>query len=188
MRLFMIRHGESENNSLGIYTGQYDAKLTALGQDQARALQPILKEFTFDRVYSSDLSRAMETCLLALPGIEVIPTPLLREIDTGELTCRPFKEVKERCGNLQGHFSPFGGEDPADVIKRLEEFLAPLEANPCDYVAAFAHGGVLRGMLNHATHSSISTLNLLSPNCNIAVFDYNGERWRLLAWNYGGKL
>ena len=123
-----------------------------------------------------------------MPGAEAIPTPLLREIDTGCLTCRPFKEVRERCGNLQGHFSPFGGEDPADVPERLKAFLAPLEASPCEYVAAFSHGGVLRCMLNYVTHSTIASLNLLSPNCNIAVFDYNGKNWRLLAWNYGGTL
>lgn len=33
MKLFMIRHGESENNSLGIYTGQFDTRLTPLGRE-----------------------------------------------------------------------------------------------------------------------------------------------------------
>lgn len=184
----MIRHGESENNSKGIYTGQSNAALTPLGREQAMALQSVLAKYTFDRVYSSDLIRAMDTQRLALPGVEGIATPLLREIDTGELTGRSFREVREQCGNPHGSFSAFGGEDQADVTRRLIEFLAPLEAEPCDYVAAFSHGGVLRCMLNYATRSAISTLNLLSPNCNIAVFDYNGENWRLLAWNYGGKL
>lgn len=188
MRLFLIRHGESENNSKGVYTGQSDVPLTPLGREQAIALRPILDKFTFDRVFSSDLARAMDTQRLAMPGVEGIATPLLREIDTGELTGRSVKEVRERYGNPHGSFSAFGGEDQADVTRRLKEFLAPLEADPCGYVAAFAHGGVLRCMLNYTTRSAISALNLLSPNCNIAVFDYDGKNWRLLAWNYGGKL
>lgn len=188
MRLFMIRHGQTENNVRNVFTGQDDIFLTEEGRKQAMALRPILEKITFDRVYSSDLTRAMQTQQLAMPGVSAQATPLLREIHVGSLAGAHVSEVRKLCADAPGHYRPFGGEDPEDVKARVRTFLRELEEDPCDYAAAFCHGGILRNTLNCVLNLDVNVTNLLNPNCNIVVFDYNGKNWRLLAWNYGGTL
>ena len=96
MKLFMVRHGQTTGNVAGLIYGQVDYPLTQKGRDQAAAIRPVLDKYKFDRVYSSDLSRAIETQQIAVPGTEGIRTPLLREFDVGKLTNVPYAEAEEK--------------------------------------------------------------------------------------------
>ena len=80
MKLFLIRHGQSTANLVKTYAGQTDAPLTEQGRLEAEQIRPILGKFSFDRVYSSDLTRAIDTQRIALPDAVAETTPLLREI------------------------------------------------------------------------------------------------------------
>ena len=61
MKLFLVRHGQTVSNVAGVYAGQTDVILTDAGRAQAMKIRPILEKFQFDKVYSSDLSRAIDT-------------------------------------------------------------------------------------------------------------------------------
>ena len=183
MKLFLIRHGQTQANLDGIYSGQSDVMLTDLGKAQAEALRPILEKIPFDRVYSSDLTRAIHTRQLALPGTDATTTPLLREYDLGSLTGLPIAEVRQQYGNLRSDFRPFGGEDPHMMDARTGAFLELLEADPRDYVAAFAHNGTIKSFLRLVLGEGCNTLNIVNANCNIGVLEFSGGRWKLLAWN-----
>ena len=47
MKLFFIRHGESEANLAMRYAGQFDTKLTENGREQAMKIRPVLAEIPF---------------------------------------------------------------------------------------------------------------------------------------------
>ena len=96
MKLFMVRHGQTTGNVAGLIYGQMDYPLTQKGRDQAMAIRPVLRRISFDRVYSSDLSRAIETQQLAVPDAQGIRTPLLREFDVGRLTNITYEEAEEK--------------------------------------------------------------------------------------------
>ena len=189
MKLFLIRHGQTEANLNRIYSGQTDVMLTDAGREQAVAIRPVLANITFDRVYSSDLTRAIDTQRLALPGVEGIRTPLLREIDVGRAAGCPFGQVP---GSPEGWSSardadPYvrvGGESWLQIEERLRTFLKPLEENPCDSVAAFVHGGLIGAMMRITFGREIPRGSFTPENCSIHVFEYDGTRWKLLAWNY----
>lgn len=194
MRLFLVRHGQTTANLAMIYAGQTDVKLTELGRQQARDIAPVLAPFHFDKVYSSDLSRAFETQQLALPGEVAEQTPLLREYDVGTLVGKTFAEVRQmndhrlpRNGRTRD-YSVYGGENNPMVTERIRKFLAMLEADPCENVIAFAHNGILGAMLALVLDADYDRSAAASGNCAIHVFEYNGTDWRLLAWNYMGKL
>lgn len=86
MRLFMVRHGQTRANLERFFYGPNDDfPLTPLGQEQAKSIRPILENISFDRVYSSDYLRAIQTQQLALPGVEGIRLPILREMKSGDL-------------------------------------------------------------------------------------------------------
>lgn len=180
MKLFLIRHGQTSANLNRIYAGQSDIPLTELGRQQAEALQPILADFQFDRVYSSDLSRAVDTQKLALPGVEGQQLKCLREYDVGSLAGQPFQGVKG--------YDIYGGETADMVCDRVRSFLKILEEDPCEYVAAFAHGGIVKCMLQVVLGVAYDRNSVIVDNCSIAVFEFKNGRWSLLAWNYGGSV
>lgn len=183
MLLFMIRHGETEGNVKKLFYSQLDMPLTEKGRQQALSIRPILASHTFDRVYASDLSRAVETAQLILPGCQPILVPQLRECQMGCIDGCTHAEIIEKYGLLNDHYEQFGGESPEDMCRRLQDFLRILEESPCKKVAAVAHSGTLKAMIRVALGMDCQTSNLLSTNCNIAVFRYENGRWLLAAWN-----
>ncbi len=193
MKLFLIRHGQTTANLQQTYAGQTDVPLTQTGRQQAESIRPILAKFHFDRVYSSDLSRAIDTQRLAIPGVEGIRTPLLREIDVGSIAGIPFQQLKEqlngqRIADLPGRFAYFGGESNEMFLDRARRFLKILEEDPCENVAAFAHGGMLGAALQVVLDADFDRSHVSSPNCTIHVYEYANGLWRLLAWNYMGEI
>src|SRR5688500_1044189 len=83
--LWLIRHGESEGNRAGLLQGQRDYPLSARGRQQAQRLAERLGTVRFDALYSSDLTRALDTAraVSATIGLPVTLDPGLREIDYG---------------------------------------------------------------------------------------------------------
>ena len=187
MKLFMIRHGQTYANEGNWYAGQSDAKLTELGLQQAKAVAPILADIPFDKVYTSDLSRAMITQPRALPGVTGTPLPILREYSIGSLTGENIDKAFQQYGYFHGDYTRFGGENTDMVCQRVREFLDILEAEPCDRVAAFCHNGTMKCMMRLVLGPH-NTAAIENDNCNIAVFEYKNNAWSLLCWNYGRKL
>ena len=188
MKLFLIRHGQTEDNKNKIFSGQLDHMLSEEGRQQAAAISPILSKIPFDRVYSSDLTRAMDTQKLALPHYEAITLPLLREYSLGSLSGLSYKTVREDYGITNYDYSPFGGESIEMVDQRTGTFLSMLEENPCEYVAAFVHGGIIRSFMRHVLGASADTSALVNSNCFIAVLTFEDKKWKLLSWNYMGSV
>lgn len=197
MKLFLIRHGESENNFKKIYSGQCNPKLTELGRSQAESIRPVLEKIKFDAVYSSDLARALETCNIAMPDAEPIVTPKIREFAIGNLEDVPYYvpkgEEDEFYLNLQKNrrefnYTPYGGENFNDVIGRFKEFLKEIETKPYKNVAAFCHAGLITAVVCHVLSAIFERDAVYCPNCAIVVFEFDGEKWRLLVWNYGAQI
>jgi probable phosphoglycerate mutase len=84
-RLWLVRHGETDWNTVGRYQGQTDIPLNAAGLAQARGLLPTFAGLPIVAVYSSDLQRAATTAgILAEPlGLPVTTHPALREATLG---------------------------------------------------------------------------------------------------------
>ena len=71
LELWLIRHGETDWNRERRIQGQRQNPLSALGIKQARRLGLRLEAETFDKVYSSDLKRALQTAQLAVPDADI---------------------------------------------------------------------------------------------------------------------
>lgn len=59
-RLYLIRHGETEENKNSIVQGHLDTVLNEDGREQARIVAKALQDIPFDLAYTSDLKRAAE--------------------------------------------------------------------------------------------------------------------------------
>ncbi|KAG9015117.1 hypothetical protein FRB94_004236 [Tulasnella sp. JGI-2019a] len=145
--VYLVRHGETAENRQHIIQGQLDTQLNETGRDQARRLAISLKDTQFARVYSSDLTRAVDTANAVLefhPDRLLVPQHLLRE--------RYF-------GALQGKIRT-SAENPPDVeslddlIKRTlswwDNTIIPLthvEASHNIKVLAVGHGAFIASLI-----------------------------------------
>eukprot|EP01033_Poteriospumella_lacustris_P008410 gene8410-6072_t len=106
--LVIIRHGKTEHNQLGLFTGWEDALLAVEGRDEAIHAGQLLRhhEVEFDVVYTSWLSRAIETAWLVLNELDslwlpVVKTWRLNERMYGALTGLSKKMIRQIYGDEQ---------------------------------------------------------------------------------------
>jgi probable phosphoglycerate mutase len=133
MEVVLVRHGETEWSRDGRHTGRTDVALTDEGRGQAGRLRDALGDWSFTRVLTSPLGRALDTCRLAGLGDRAELSDALLEWDYGEYEGATTAQIRElRPGwNLWRDGCP-DGEGVADVKAS--------EGN----VAVFAHGHLLR--------------------------------------------
>ena len=145
VELWLVRHGQTKENSLGVLSGRTPAMLSDLGIRQARALRDRLRGFHFDAVYSSTLQRAIDTARFA--GYNPTPVAELCEFCFGDYDGKAISEVpKEWVDALYAFTEEFEtphGENIAMVTERVTRFLDTLA--PGKYLV-FAHGGSIRSI------------------------------------------
>lgn len=80
MRLWLIRHGETQANVDGLYSGHAATPLTARGIEQAQNLHTLLHDVFFDLVLCSELERAQHTARLVLSDRQ-LPVHIIPELN-----------------------------------------------------------------------------------------------------------
>jgi len=189
MLVYFIRHGQTENNSKGVFTGQMDVHLSKNGLEQAKALKDKFSNKKIDRIYSSDLVRAVETAMAVFPSRAVTPDPRLREINVGQLSGKPSREFRQNNPEMLGFldardYTPFGGEKDSDVLLRLSDFISELSQQKLDAVAIFCHGGMLHTSLEYALGVTFSPWRTSRPNCAVVVYELSEDKtMKLLSWD-----
>lgn len=144
LRLYLIRHGETEWSLSGQYTGRTDLPLTARGEAAAREVGRRLQHIPFTHVLTSPLQRAQQTCALAGLGPAPEIEPNLEEWSHGDYEGRTPAQIRESHPgwNLFRDGAPHG-ESPAQISARVDRLIArlrTLEGN----VALFSHGHLCR--------------------------------------------
>lgn len=150
-RFCLVRHGQTDWNLEGRYQGQSDVPLNATGLAQARSLAHDLKDDHFDAVYSSDLTRALQTAnaIAALHDhLVVIPDTRLREINQGQWEGVQVEEIRNRYAHLwqirkadPASMRPPGGETVGEVLQRVTQALSEIaDRYPTGNVLVISHG------------------------------------------------
>ena len=88
MKVFAIRHGETEWSLSGQHTGTTDIALTENGRRRAEQIRPVLAKETFELVLVSPTQRALDTCRLAGLGHRAVIDPDLERPQTQLSVCR----------------------------------------------------------------------------------------------------
>jgi len=195
MRVFFVRHGQSRHNLEKKASGWSTAPLSDLGHAQARAVAPLLEDVKFDRVFSSDLLRAVQTARDVLPGYEPELSEKLREISVGNISGTLRTELVEKFGETytsavsRHDYTPFDGEDDDMVYERVGSFMKFLETlEGCDNVAVFGHEGTVHAMLNYVLKTRFELKCLRIPNCSVTVFSFDSGRWKLEKFGWTQSL
>ncbi len=151
MRLYLVRHGESEGNKRRLIFGSADFPLTCLGQRQAAEAGEKMREISISHCYSSTLMRAAETARICLSGRDVPITyhDELREQHMGEFEEGGFQELTERYPDsfpaMMANWvenPPLGGESFREVFRRVTGFVQEVLERGEDAMIV-AHNGPL---------------------------------------------
>ena len=122
--IIIIRHGETEWNITGRFQGHSDIPLSAAGHEQAELLGKNIALDGIDKIYASDLIRAVETAqpLAARFRLPVEKDEALRELNFGTWEGRYFSEINEETPDLMKQFY----RDPESIdipgIENFQEF------------------------------------------------------------------
>lgn len=162
MKLYIIRHGETNWNKLKKVQGHSDIELNEWGRHLARETKKGLWDIAFDLAYTSPLIRAKETAQLVLHGrgIPLLEDCRIQEIGFGEAEGMPYREESVRKDEIEfnrffsdtGHYkAPKGGESIEELNERVNEFLQELFLNEelkDKTVLLSTHGATYTAMLN----------------------------------------
>ncbi|WP_137651210.1 adenosylcobalamin/alpha-ribazole phosphatase [Escherichia albertii] len=153
MRLWLIRHGETQANVDGLYSGHAPTPLTARGIEQAKNLHTLLRNVPFDTVLCSELERAQHTARLVLDSRQlcVQTIPELNEMFFGDWEMRHHRELmQEDSENYNAwcndwlHAAPTNGESFQMFAQRVECFITALsEYQQYRNILVVSHQGVL---------------------------------------------
>lgn len=156
-RLWLVRHGESTWNALGLVQGHADGpELTGTGARQARACARSLAGEPVEAVYSSDLARAARTAepVGRALGLPVWHDARLRERCLGVAEGRSAHLLGDRESGISGgrvvdaDAAPAGGESVRELYARAVSCAHDaLAAHRAGDVVLVCHGGVVRVLL-----------------------------------------
>lgn len=165
-KLILVRHGESEYNAQGLWTGWHDPMLSPKGRKHAKAIAKAVKKYGITQAHTSDLKRAMDTWDIIhdhlTGGQKNIPTTAhhdLKERNYGQFGGKNKWQVKEEVGEevfnqirRSWDYQAPGGESLKDVYSRavphMENFILPQVANG-EVVMAVTHGNTNRAFVKH---------------------------------------
>lgn len=192
-QLILVRHGESQWNLENRFTGWVDVPLSPRGTQEAKDAGVKLKGFTFDRAFTSVLSRANETLRLILEAVDQAGIPIeknkaLNERMYGDLQGLNKEETAKKYGDAQVKIwrrsydvKPPGGESLKDTAERV---LPYYEAKIKPYllkgetILIAAHGNSLRALamqLEQLTKEQVLELNIPTGVPLLYELDHNGK-------------
>lgn len=163
-KLFLVRHGRSEWNKLGLWTGWTDVSLTEEGLEEALSAGRLLENEHIDVVYTSDLKRTHETFEKIKEGSQKhhlthTPHPSLKERHYGIHTGKNKWQVRDEVGDEEFQRIRRGWDTPipeGETLKDVHARVVPYyEENikrdllSGKNVLVVAHGNTLRALVKH---------------------------------------
>ncbi len=147
--IYLVRHGQTEWNSIGRFQGALNSPLTELGKQQASRVASILlrevKDASKVQLVSSPLGRAVETANIIAEALKLqaVMDARLTEISMGDWNGLTYSEIvsgwREALFDATDddwHFRSPTGETYDDVMKRVSSWLRDLNQD----MIAVAHG------------------------------------------------
>jgi probable phosphoglycerate mutase len=188
LRLYFVRHGETEWSLSGQHTGRTDLPLTTRGENQARCLEPMLRAISFAHVLTSPARRAQRTCELAGLGGSAEVEPDLAEWDYGDYEGRTSRDIRlDRPGWTVFRDGCPGGEAVAMVSVRADRLIARCAALSGN-VALFSSGQFGCSLaVRWIGLPVVQALHLMLGTASVSVLAYNPAHpdLRVIAhWNH----
>lgn len=185
MKLYIIRHGETEWNKKVLLQGMANIPLNEDGRRLACLTGQKLLEIPFYKAFSSPLIRAMETARLVLGerDIPIIADPRITEMSFGKLEGKcyapgssdiPAEMLDNFFHHTEAYQVPEGGESFSQVIERTHELYQELVLTP-EYedknILISSHGASSRAFLQSVFQDGNFWQNGVPKNCAVTIVE-----------------
>ena len=193
--LYIFRHGETDANVQKRMQGWLDLPLNANGVAQAQALAQKLTDVKFDVMYSSPLSRALDTARAVVGNQQIIQKGDLREWNIGDfcghivkLTDSPADTPIDMSNDViyapfallsNDDYVPPNGESYNMFIARVRNAILDIVKNSDGKTIAIAtHTGVAKNIIKQFTDIKWPRGGM--PNAEYFKLEYDGEKFNLI--------
>ena len=183
MRLYLVRHGETQYNAVGRFQGWAEIPLNDNGIQQAARLAKRMEQYSLDAIYTSDLRRTVMTATVvaAQSNVPLIHEPLFRERNPGDLTDQPYETGMEFFENESYH--PPNGESTDVFRNRVAEatnFLIKEEGDTDRQIAVVTHGMFCSAFArDQLMIDPFEDPDFLWPNTCLTVCDFIDGKWQM---------
>lgn len=173
--IYIIRHGKTELNKSNVLQGRSNYPLNDEGIKQAEEAAQILKNVTFDYVFSSPLIRAIRTAEIVVPNVSIQKDERLIEMDYGPYEGtdlnNPSPEIRKFFSDFVHNEAPEGMEQLSSVVDRAGNFIEDIR-NMSGNILISTHAIAMKGLLEYLTpDSNGSYWSKYIGNCDIYVAD-----------------
>ena len=190
MKLYIIRHGQTDWNIAKKIQGRQDIPLNERGRYQAGCLKKAMEDRPVTAVFSSPQIRAMETAkaVASSSGSVVIPVKDLMEINYGSWEGKTEEELLQEDRALYeawwshpAETAPPGGESISQVNERCQKAWKEIKPQLTGDAAIVAHGGLLAHFMEQLLKGSGEEGGeRVVHNASITTFEYAPETGRIV--------
>jgi 2,3-bisphosphoglycerate-dependent phosphoglycerate mutase len=188
MRVYLLRHGETDWNVVRRLQGSVDTPLNEKGMRQAASWRPYFDGLRLAAIYSSSLDRALQTAFLATGRVSCV-IPDFNERGFGSWEGQIWGDLESSIAEFNerwndNDFYPPGGESRLDLYNRVSRALSQtvLEHAPDDEILIVAHGAsghaILSVLLDHPLEAR-GSLPVLH-NAHLTILDVQSNRGTLI--------
>ena len=198
LKLYIVRHGETEWNVIKRFQGQLNTPLTEKGMEKLRKTGKKLKNILFDQVYTSELERTVASAEIILNEnngyknnkLELQKLAELNEVYFGVWQGLTYEEVflkyPEEADNYFYNVKNYNAENvEAENLKdALERFLKGinkiLNIHKSGNILVVTHGTVFEMFINYVENKSIFDIDerTLMGNGDYKVFSYKDGKFQ----------
>jgi broad specificity phosphatase PhoE len=189
VKIYFVRHGETQYNIEKRMQGFCDSPLTDRGIAQAKAVGKGLADIEFTAVYSSESQRVLDTAKHAIGhlNLTINPDSRLKEMNFGVLESLLESEIKERYGDILErlftlkdlHMSAPEGESYSQLFTRTTSMINDIVQKHKDEggnILVFSHGVTIGNYLMQLTKMSEYPHH---DNCSVSVVGYYNDDFQV---------
>ena len=209
MKIYLVRHGQTESNAGDVKQGR-EGFLSDFGKQQIKATASALSKISVDKIICSPYDRAKQTAEIISESIPVSieysplfeerknPTEIIGINKYSDLTKQVLKLIEEHVQDSQWHYSD--EENFHDLVERSKQALNYLESFDCDTMIVVSHGYFIGTFLlvvllgDQLNAQSFYELRMKMPIANASISEIElvkndkGMFWRILSVNNRSHL
>lgn len=196
MKLYIIRHAETEYNRKGIIQGsEVDSDINDVGESQANSFYEYYKDINFDKIYVSDLKRTFQTIRrFTENGSSYEKLKEFNEISWGvnqgkSDDLEDYAKLIDTwlAGNLDNKFEE--GESPNEMSVRLVKGFDKVLDDDHDTVLLCIHGRALRILLSKIIDNDLTKMDkYVHSNTGLYLLEYKNGKYEVLGSNLRNHL
>lgn len=196
MKLYIIRHAETEYNRKGIIQGsEVDSDINDVGESQANSFYEYYKDINFDKIYVSDLKRTFQTIRrFTENGSSYEKLKEFNEISWGvnqgkSDDLEDYAKLIDTwlAGNLDNKFEE--GESPNEMSVRLVKGFDKVLDDDHDTVLLCIHGRAIRILLSKIIDNDLTKMDkYVHSNTGLYILEYKNGKCEILGSNLRNHL